>query len=171
MQFTNLILFLGVSLTTLVTGTPTSTAQYNSTHVPAHLFKELILKNTNYTTISATNSGLETRAKAEIQCCGAELQGWTGADLTATMKNIGHLKGSGTCLSSGGFCARIACQNNAAIWLCNFKDYDMAPSCPYLAEYALDIMTGCGARSFYPACGQRYDTDGYEVRITGGAKC
>ncbi|KAI1502665.1 hypothetical protein F5X99DRAFT_407741 [Biscogniauxia marginata] len=117
-------------------------------------------------------SGLDIRNKnSEFFCT-------VGGDGKATTLAIGVnsmslIYAGGICGVGPGprVCARISCEYDGAIWLCNDNTWPIAPQCGYLATYADDIVNTCGmGESFGEVQGQEFDTDNYNVAV-GHAQC
>ncbi|KAI1334716.1 hypothetical protein F5Y15DRAFT_420647 [Xylariaceae sp. FL0016] len=71
-------------------------------------------------------------------------------------------------------CARVACANHAAVWLCNDNTSPITPACAYLGTYVQDLITICAVQDqihHLPSVrGQEFDSDGYNV-IVGWGDC
>lgn len=74
----------------------------------------------------------------------------------------------GSCSVGAGrnVCARLACADTTAAYLCNDNGFPIAPSCQYLYSYTWDIWKSCAFNGGFS--GQEYDTDGYNVVLAYG---
>ncbi|KAI0123752.1 hypothetical protein BJ170DRAFT_93467 [Xylariales sp. AK1849] len=63
-----------------------------------------------------------------------------------------------------GRCTRVACQNNAGIFVCNDLDVQVTPMCALVGEYADWIIGNCSDGLIKSHTqGQIFDTDGWNV--------
>ena len=89
------------------------------------------------------------------------------ADATNAAQNRGYLASvGGSCMVDANSCIRMACLNTSGLYLCNGNDYQIAPSCSYLATYSLDIEESCQQQQYSQSLsGQEFDTDNYNVVV------
>ncbi|CAG8957724.1 hypothetical protein HYFRA_00000060 [Hymenoscyphus fraxineus] len=130
--------------------------------------------------ILATNTTLEPRSKRldSLFCCTNpdgtrnkdHLQDWI---VPASSENprfhklteylrTGLQSSQKDCHVDARTCVRIGCDTPVGIFLCSERDDTISPKCDYLASYAEDIFNRC----FGVACGQLFDTDGYNVLVS-----
>jgi hypothetical protein len=116
------------------------------------------------------------RLQSQINC---NVGGWGPAGTTTIQQGMAYLRGLGNrgCRVGGRSCTRISCSYRSAIWLCNDNDWEIAPACNYLLEYAGNIIGKC-KRTNYFSCrtcpfgvwtdhvtGQQFDTDRYNIIV------
>ncbi|CAG8975202.1 hypothetical protein HYALB_00004263 [Hymenoscyphus albidus] len=91
---------------------------------------------------------------------------WKFARKRGVLEGINYLRTRDLCGVDGHSCARISCDREDGIWLCNDNDYRITPKCDYIASYAFDIIQEC--RQGNMVCGQRFDSDRYNVPVHVG---
>ncbi|KAL2803003.1 hypothetical protein BJX63DRAFT_437318 [Aspergillus granulosus] len=137
-----------------------------------------LLNLVNETSVLESRSDLSKRNQIFPVLCNNRPEGY--ADSLVIAQGIMYLEGLGRCHIPARACARVSCSWNSAIWACNDNYGDITPACPYLADYARNIINACTVESsvcgstlcIYQrnARGQQFDTDNYNV-IVAGDRC
>ncbi|EPE24347.1 hypothetical protein GLAREA_08199 [Glarea lozoyensis ATCC 20868] len=124
---------------------------------------DLDLNVTSETSVSTPRSvGLEERNKAQTYCCPVSGHSWRPTVPYWIQWDMNVLRAlPGTCGVQPRSCSQVACQTSGAIYVCNDNNYFIRPDCIYIASYAQDILNTCHQQ----ACGQKFDTDRYNVVI------
>ncbi|RYO89426.1 hypothetical protein DL766_003259 [Monosporascus sp. MC13-8B] len=118
-------------------------------------------------TISATRSDGVLNAREDNVFCGVGGDGW--ADKEAIVEAITYLRDlTGACyaLPGPGFCGRISCSYNSAVWWCNDKPKITNYPCSFFADFVQTIANECSDQWEKQTQGQAFSEDGsYNVLV------
>ncbi|RYP11490.1 hypothetical protein DL764_000013 [Monosporascus ibericus] len=123
-------------------------------------------------TIGAISSDLAHNARDENVFCGIGGDGW--ADKDAIVEAITYLRDlSGACYAfpGPGFCGRISCSYNSAVWWCNDKPRVVKYPCSFFADFVQTITNECSDQWEKQIQGQVFSEDGSYNVIVGRDWC